>query len=314
MGYQVLGVTIGLLVLYAAFRLIEATWPESYMALSDYASYRKLSRPLQYALFRFGPVFAVSLFLSVSLDRGGQAVWPAVVALGALHGGATSGRAVKQLWPRASDPRRSPLVVLHVGVILAVIVTAIVAAAVRSRLQGLIPDLDQVAVELWTASIAAVLGAYFVLATRTRRLDIGQLVEMERRHLGSELLEYARQVAHAEQADPELVEAIMLTEGLQRPHWFRRLERMKSVVFKDGTYGIMQVTNHGSLSDRESIERAVTKHLAGKRVPERVQSHKGEERRYLDTEALKSQLAGYNASPTWVAMVVEILQYIRRKR
>lgn len=307
MGYQTLGVLLSLAGLHGVYRLIETSWPASYFSLADYSAYRKTIHPLGYLLFRFGPVFVVTLFLAVSLQRGDQPVWPATLIMLAGHVTITHGRAAASVWPETNDPRRSPLVALHLVASASLVGVGVLAALLRVSLSPLIPPLDSLAGELWGAAIAGAFGAYLVNRTQTTSLDEATLIERARQRIAPGLIQLARDEAERNGADPDLVEAILITEDLQRPRWFRTLERVKSIVFRDGTYGIMQVRHRGAVSDAESIRIATAGALAGQQVPLQASG----DYRFLDTEALRTQLHNYNRSSTWINMLVDILQTVR---
>ncbi|MEK6827288.1 MAG: hypothetical protein AABX99_02270, partial [Nanoarchaeota archaeon] len=89
-------------------------------------------------------------------------------------------------------------------------------------------------------------------------------------------------------AKKELVLAICITENIERPAWVRKLERIKSYVFKSGTYGIMQVASATYINDLQSINDAVKKHFKGTAYIS-----------FSDDE-LKSQLTKYNSDSKFI--------------
>jgi hypothetical protein len=285
------------------------------MSLSDYMSYRKSIHPFGYLMFRYGPVFAVCLFVAVSLDRGDRPVWPATIVMLVLHVWITHGRAIKTVWPNRSDPRRSPLVALHALAGLSIVVVGVAAALMRDRLAALIPPLNALAGELWGAAIAGAFVAYLFTHVSTRQVDGFALISDVRSRIAPELVALARREAVSHGADPDLVEAILVTEELQRPTWFRQLERLKSLVFREGTYGIMQVRHRGWIGDEESIRLAVADRLAGQQIPVQTYGRPGElgHAEYVDTESLRLQLSSYNRSDVWLDTVVEVLQLVRNR-
>ena len=126
----------------------------------------------------------------------------------------------------------------------------------------------------------------------------------QRQRVGPELIWYARQLARERNLDPDLVETTILTESIQRPRWFRRLERLKGIVFRKGTYGIMQVWSSRPIGDRRSIDRALVVHAVAFElsadgstesalVRERLRSYNGS-RVFLDlAEEVHGEVAGY---------------------
>jgi len=299
---SLLAVVLGVSALAVTYRLIEASWPESYMTLWDMASYRKIANPAGYALFRLIPVFATVLFVAVSLERANENPWPASLIVGVLHGWLTSGRAIGHTWHARSDPRRSPLIAMHAFVFLLVAASAIGAALSRNTLDGLIPELDSLASELWGAVLAALLAAFFIETTRSGTIEVPDLMARQRKLLGEQLMEVVRVLALEHNADRMLVEAILFTESTQRPKWFRNLERVKSWFSKSGTYGVMQVFHDGYLTDEASIRIAVAERLANT-LPE-----DGEQ---LDHDQLEVLLRRYNPSEAFNSMASEFYRTSR---
>ena len=306
MAWSLLSAVVGALFLAASFRLIEARWPASYISVSDYASYRKMTWPVSYLVFRFLPVFLVALFGAVNLERAGHPVWPFVVVLLVVHAAHTSGIAgLETLRSAELGSRRGPLLALHSIVIALVAGTAILGALLRGQLEDAVPAPGDVLPELWGAAAAATVAAALVAMTASRHLEIDVLVAEQRRRVGSRLLSLARDGARQRGVDPVLVEAIMLAESLQRPRWFRGLERLKGRVYRKGTYGIMQVTSDRPLSDEHSLGLALHGHLADLPAIRNEDGH-------LDYEAIDAAVRQHNDTPDFVELVRELMYTIER--
>ena len=106
--------------------------------------------------------------------------------------------------------------------------------------------------------------------------------------------------------DPDLIHALMLVENLARPAWFRRIERLKGRVFKQGTYGIMQVESAAPISDHDSVDLALRK-LSG--VGPFITS-KG----YVDYAALRSFAKTYNDDGDYADLVIQAYTDLRGRR
>lgn len=299
--WPVVAATLGAGFLYVSFRLIESQWPESYVSVADVSAYRKMSRPATYILFRFGPPFAVALFGAVNLGREKESVWLFATLLAGLHVAQTSGVSGIQVARSSSlDQRRWPLLVMHLLVSGAIVTTIFGATGARHRLAAVVPELEQVLPEMWGAVAAAVLAAWFISNTTHRGvLGTQDLIAAQRRKIGSGLLNFARSEAVDSGTSPDLLEAILITESVQRPKWFRKLERIKGIVVKPGTYGIMQVHADAPIDDRTSIRKAVHDSLAGAQVPL--------DGGYPNAEELKKLFMGYNPSTAFAEMASEIL-------
>jgi len=95
--------------------------------------------------------------------------------------------------------------------------------------------------------------------------------------------------------DSALVLAILYTENLQRPRWFRRLERAKGKILRRGTYGVMQITSDHPISDEESIRLALADRLQGQQV-------KPDNSNCYDSSDLERVLRDYNNSDEFIRL------------
>ena len=111
------------------------------------------------------------------------------------------------------------------------------------------------------------------------------------------MIDYARESAAREGLDPDLVETVILIEAIQRPRWFRRLEFMKGIIFRKGTYGIMQVQSPRPIRDRTSIDKALQTHRAA------FKPREAEGRSY---NSISEQLRSYNRSQQFLDLANRI--------
>lgn len=222
---------------------------------------------------------------------------------GLLHIASTTGPAAYRLI-RTSRPfgRRRGLIV-HVAVSLGIVVAAAAGIGISSQrwFVTIAPSPDELRVDLWTAFFAATIAALFIKGISAGDTSASDVIARSRRGVPADLISYARTLAVETQADPALVEAILLVENVQRPRWLRRLERLVGRVLPIETYGVMQVRSDRPISDRESVEIAVRERLAGKAV----EPH----RRYSDR--LTRLIRSYNGNPKFVTLVEEIYAELR---
>ncbi len=213
------------------FRAVESRWPASYFALAsgpDYAISRTLVR---YLAFRLVPVFAVATFAAVSLSRSMEPVVLPILALGFVHALLTSGRALLALFRSGRARRRPLLVAMHPLVLVLVTATAGLAALVAEIFEPYVPEIQSISSDLWTGVVAGVVGAYAVRVAQSQSLDTEKVLEDSRRTIGDELWRHAAATANRYGADTALVRGVMLVENIQRPGWFRRVERQAARVF-----------------------------------------------------------------------------------
>lgn len=264
---------LGAVLIWAVFRAIEMGWPTSYFSITDLVAQRVSASALSYTLFRFAPIVVVSVFVLVSAERtGGDAVWTGL-ALGLIHIGTSAGLELLREVRRAR--RRLNHIAYHV-IISAGIALSVTATVWLSRLDAvrrLVPPVDDVRSDLWTALFAAAVAAAFVKRTSSVHLSESDLLMKARARVRPELLEFARSTAVEKGSDPRLLEAFLLVENMQRPRWFRRfeyalgaLERLAGAQ-RRRTYGIMQYPSLDPIDDETSIEMSATHRLAGIAIP-----------------------------------------------
>lgn len=226
--------------------------------------YKVSATPVRYVLFRLLPVLLVSFFISTLVVRSNGRVTLAVLVLVGGHIVLSSGHGLLALLRDSSSFARKIQALLHM-VVSGLVIGAGVAGGVLAlvpELRNLVPRVDEVSSAMWTAALAAVGGAAIIRATQAQQIDLAELVRESRGSLGSHLWKMTEQAAAEANADPVLIKAILVVENLQRPSWFRRLERFKGRLIKRGTYGVMQVRAQHPLTDEESIRIAVRSFLA----------------------------------------------------
>jgi hypothetical protein len=171
------------------------------------------------------------------------------------------------------------------------------------QLQALVPEADELRGGLWTAILAGILGAYLTRVSARSEIPAAELVNASMRRVDPALLELARDLAQQYGADPDLVVAILLVENLQRPGWIRAIERVVGRLLPIGSYGIMQVKTDKPISDRESIELAISTRLAGQVVPLSG--------KFIDRAALTAIIRSYNGNRRFVELVETVYWELR---
>ncbi|MGE5099668.1 MAG: hypothetical protein ACM3SX_06760 [Deltaproteobacteria bacterium] len=302
----VIGVVLGVAFLYVFYRAVQAEWPENYFAASDVSAYAVSITPVRYALFRLVPVYLTCVVVAVFLDRAGSLAPAGAVLVGALHAILTLGRALLAwaLSTRVSRQDRNSVALLRTVVFVSVLAVSLVAAATFQVFDRFVPSAENIMSALWTAIFAGIIGAYLVRVSRGP-LSAEDLAQRSLGHLPRKLLDFAGDLAAQSHADSVLVQAIMVVENIQRPHWFRVLERLKSPIIKHGTYGIMQVESDHLLTDEQSIQRAVAERLTGVRVS----TPSGQ----LNTKALRDFASRYNADANFADLLENAYLVIQRR-
>lgn len=116
------------------------------------------------------------------------------------------------------------------------------------------PDGASAVNAVWTAALAAILGA--ALRTAMARDEPKPLdrISTARVDIGDQVWAYCDTAAATYDTDPELLRAIIVAETFQRPRWIRRFENLFGRVLGAGTYGVAQMHSAGPIDDMQSID------------------------------------------------------------
>jgi hypothetical protein len=259
-----IAVVLGVAFLHVFFRAVESQWPASYFAIAsgpDYAISRSLGR---YLTFRLLPLFVVTTFAAVNLRRDLSAVIVPSLAIGLTHGLVTSGRALLSLLRSGRAGSHRLVVAMHGAVIVLVTLTALIAAEAAGRLDAYVPPISTLTSDLWTGLVAGVIGAYAVRVSQAGHVNTLDVLAASRASIPWQLWRAVDDLARDHGADPALVRAVMLVENIQRPAWFRRLERVGSrLLGVPATIGVMQIEVPSDTSEEDALEQAVRMWFAG---------------------------------------------------
>lgn len=278
------GIAIGVLILKVFYSAIRTSWPENYVSVTgDYGVVVNRTL-LKYAAFRLVPAYAVALLVSQMAGRyGGHPMYVAIL-IGVLHATQSSLRHLVAVFRRRSPEHiRIAAILVDLVTSICVVAVALVGGFGTGPLTAIVPPLDEFFKSFWTTAVVAVLAVYVLNLSRATR-EAAALVRRSRAELGP-LVNRAREEARSLQVNADLVEAVLLTENLERPAWVRRLERLKGSVAANGTYGVMQVTAEHPIDDEESIREGVRR-LA--HVPLALDEYG------VDADSLNASLRAYN--------------------
>jgi hypothetical protein len=291
----------GTFFLYAFFQSVKAQWPEHYFAFDSHTDPIISRSILHYLAYRAAPVYVACLFVGVSLDRakipdwhGVSATTRGVTGVVLSHLLLTNGRSLLAKGNRRQRTKNRivGIVFLQLSAGCLVFTAAFVALFGRRLLAPLVPKPNDLSAALWTGLAVAALAGWLIDATKGKGRDHNQLVERSRADIDPRLVEQAKSLCRASNTEWSFIEAIMIYENLQRPPWFRKLEKLKSRVSPEGSYGIMQVASQNWISDSESVEIAIAR-LAGSKVDSPDAS-------WVGTECIRTALNGYNPDDSYV--------------
>jgi hypothetical protein len=207
---------------------------------------------LIYVAWRAVPVFLVGVLVANASNRSGNSPWLGLGVLLVMHLATTNlrisvirGLAVTPRWVRGNHTA------FHALVSLAVMASTTAAGFAWPMFDALMPDPDELVQALWTAIFIGI-AATIVRVSSTYRPTVSNFARAKR-DLGDELLDFAHLEAHRHDVSARFILAIVRTECLNRPRWFRKLERFKGKISGPGTYGVAQMASKTPISDEESI-------------------------------------------------------------
>ena len=257
--YTVLFAWAGARVLSSLYRHMKTSWPEVYTSVNSTIEEHVRENPIRsYLFFRATPVFIVVLFMVVLIERVGGNSWLALTLFLLFYLYSTSFRAMRDT---LAEPRVStwPLVMIyHALSLMAICLSAFFATVVRNYLNVLVPDNKDLLISVWSGLFAAAFMSLMRSLMTPKRLHGHDLIMSLIRDMGQEnwiyIFEKTDGYSHRFR---KLILAMVLSEVEQRPRWFRRLECVKGMVFKSGTYGVAQVASSTPIGDRASIDYLV---------------------------------------------------------
>lgn len=249
----VIGALGGLLVTMA-FATVRTKWPAQYVYPRSPAEQFPMRSLPKYLLFRLLPPYVGACLVAATLSRRGDSMAEGLVVFIIVHAGMTNlTAAAKMLWHDASQPGSLRTSVYHLVSVGLVAVVAVVAFATFRPLLPFVPDPEGLVINLWSAAFTAI--AVVAAQNAFSKGRPGESVALQARTVvGESLWAYADEQAAAHSTDPQVMQAIVSAEAIERPAWVRRVETIKGLLGAAGTYGIAQMPCDRPVSDRESIE------------------------------------------------------------
>lgn len=290
-------------MLHLLYRSVKTHWPEAYTSISTDFDQQVRTNPFRsLILFRGGPAFLISLFISVVIDRNDGYPWVGSALLIAIYLTFTTFKAIGEIMRKSRPPHWAVLVLYHCGAAIITSLAIVVATALRNRLESFIPPTKDLLIALWAGIFAAVFATAARSILSPIKLNIAETVEQLRDDIGDENWNDISEATknHSEMSD--LLRAIILAEVQQRPRWFRKLERMKGIVRQPGTYGVAQVASDRPISDRESI-KSLAQRFSTYSIPEAYEG-------YPDYHQLRNDLLEHNPDGPHADRIIDFYKFL----
>jgi hypothetical protein len=302
LGISLLCGFIGIVVLRVFYGAVKVEWPSNYVTRTRDFGLIVNRTFKRYVLFILAPVYLIALLMSTITRREGGFPWLVALAIGLGHAFKNHGGTVVASF-RHGDPKPfSPDMLVQLGLFFFALTAAMAGGLGPGPFQFVVPPIDEFFKALWTAVIVSIIGIV-VLERMKSHKGVGDLSRTAVRELDRSLIRYGKERALSAGADQSLVLAIMMTENLQRPAWYRRFENFKGVFFPKGSYGVMQVTSPKPITDRESIDLAIEKYLKDVQISVDLHGRPGPE--------LRQALVVYNPNPAFVDLAEGLYEWVR---
>lgn len=293
------------LILYAFYRAFKTKWPEQYFSLNNKIDSVLSVSPYRIILFRFlPPLTTITMVNAMLFSSPNSALLLLVGFLSAgTHSLLTNGRAIIQLVNGDKDIKRylnkHSQILLHIISIALVIFSAYISTYLVGTqfIQSIKPSIEGLADNIWSSVIVGIFIVLILDLYREQNVDETYLINQSKERISKRTWSYLDKEATKQNANATLLKAICIVENIQRPKWVRFLERLKSYVWKKGTYGIMQFYSTKYLSDKESISLAVTAYFANTA-----------EVKY--EENLRELIKRYNNNPDYIDLVLAAMRNI----
>lgn len=261
----------GLAAIFAVYSALRTEWPSSYHTLDNASSadFSMSAGPLRYLLFRFGPLALISIFMTVTSERlGATPSWLWAVAAVLTHTCLSNGKAARKVLQRPAGSRRGPLILTQLVVGIGCVAISAVSTFLAPQFSRIVPEVDALVSDLWTAVFAAVAAVAFTRATSSDDDSFEVALNRSYGRIDRDLFAYAIEKAASNGTEPKIVLTLMVVENLQRPRWFRWLEHRFGRVLPVRTTGLLQVMSETPLSDHESIDRVIEGKLQNVQIPD----------------------------------------------
>ncbi len=288
-------VLLSVILIRLFYRAFKNTWPELYFSVSDYTSLFLSFSPVRYFAFTLLPTilivaFILSIFLR-SYHIHNLGLLGALIGL--IHSVSTNGVA---LWKLIRINKTVHTfynkyfqMFVHALSIFTISGSGYIAGIIGQQ-NFLVPFIPTWGVidNLWAALFSSILTVFIYRIYTNKYTSEEAVIEKSKKSLPVNLVQHINTVCEKHQAKKELVMAVCITENIQRPSWVRSLEKIKSYIFKSGTYGIMQVKSDKYINDLQSIDIAIEKYF------------KGSIHTSFSSDELKKLLSRYNSDSNFI--------------
>lgn len=302
---------ISIFLIHIFYRYVENKWPEVYFSTSDKMSVFIALSPVRFFLFRFFPIVLTTTFvLAIVKDDYFPLRSRLVIGflIGFIHAFRTDLVAIFKVLKNSKSVKlymnKWSQIVAHIFSAFLVVSLSILAGYFSSWkfFQEMTPTWQGVIDNLWSSIITAgfIFGFYHLYSTLSSKISSSMssidIYDQSRKSINPLIFQEIRRQSEIYNANENLAVAICIVENLQRPSWVRFLEKIKSFFFPRGTYGIMQVSSSGYISDKESVTMAIRDYLKDTKY---------------EVDDLQNVIRRYNHDDRYIDMVLEVYRALQ---
>lgn len=251
-----LGVFGGVL-LKAFYSMVRVKAPTAYAYAGSHLQRVARTAITGYALFRFAPVYFVSLAVCVTVERVGLYVLPALISSTVLFIIVSSVTSVYKRW-KAPGKGAQFHAVLQLFSGLLTVAIALLAYCSYPSVSFLVPDPNEFVIAIWTAVFVAVVTQLFagIASEVAGDFDVIQVVNLVKKDVGVETWEWIRRECRKSCVPWCVVAAIVVVEVNERPAWMRLAERICAYATLQRitmSFGVTQESSKRVLTDKDSV-------------------------------------------------------------
>lgn len=243
------------------YSMVRAKAPTSYAYSASHLERSAKSSIVAYMIFRFAPVYFVSLAVCVTVERVGLYVLPALISSTLLFVLVSSVASIYNRWTAPGKGAQFHIVLQSCSGLVTVVI-ALLAYWSYSSVSFLVPEPNEFIIAIWTAVFVAVVTQLFASATSGfgETLNVVKRVQLVKNDIGEGRWEWIRRECQESCVPWCVVAAIVVVEVSERPAWMRCVERICAYLTLQRftmSFGITQERSKRVLTDMESVRMTI---------------------------------------------------------
>lgn len=243
------------------YSMVRAKAPTSYAYSASHLERSAKSSIVAYTIFRFAPVYFVSLAVCVTAERVELYVLPALISSTVLFVLVSSVASIYNRWTAPEKGAQFHTVLQSFSGFVTVAI-AFLAYCSHSSVSFLVPEPNEFIIAIWTAVFVAVVAQLFAGVTSGfgENFNVAKRVELVKNDIGKGKWEWIRRECQEARVPWCVVAAIVVVEVSERPAWMRCVERICAYLTLQRftmSFGVTQESSKRVLTDMESVRMTI---------------------------------------------------------